>query len=256
LDAQQPCGADPSASADRSAHFPSASACVAASGAVKGILQLLVVALLGREIALLLASVQMLLFPEPEGKSFQAGRCHMRKQRDQSESTVSLRLWTYAEANKALPYIRAVVDSVREHWLEWQRARLQLKRLDARPGRPDRHALILRENADRDAERAHDELREALQELNALDIVCLDAVQGLALIPFDHGNDLAWFVFDLFAPNDLAWLFDSDPSDTRRPLFGTPALASTAPTAAIDHLMARGASLGNWPASVGDQPVS
>jgi hypothetical protein len=107
-------------------------------------------------------------------------------------------LWTHAKAIKALPYLRAIVRSVREAWLAWQRARLQLRRLDARPGRADRHALILRANADGDAVRAQEELREALHELNALDIVCLDAVQGSALIPFDHGNDLAWFVFDLF----------------------------------------------------------
>ena len=144
----------------------------------------------------------------------------MRDQRHQeAEETINVRLWTYAEAVKARPYLCSIVRSLREHWLESQRMRLQMRRLDARPGRPDRQALILRAEAAREAERAADHFNEALRDLEAIDVYCLDPARGLALIPFREGDELAWFVFDLFAPQGLeAWRFHADSLETRRPL--------------------------------------
>lgn len=146
----------------------------------------------------------------------------MSEQRNQeAEATIALRLWTYAEAVKAVPYLRSIVRSLREHWLEAQRARLQVRRIDARPGRPDRQTLLWREAAEREAERAEESLEETLNELLALDVYGLDPVKGLALIPFRQGDDLAWFIFDLFAPHGLAgWRFQADPLETRRQLVG------------------------------------
>jgi Uncharacterized conserved protein (DUF2203) len=134
----------------------------------------------------------------------------MRKQHHQEPaSTIPLRLWTYAEAVKALPYLRAIVRSLREHWLHLQRLQLQVRRLDARPGHPDRQALTLRAEAAREAELAEEHFAEALRELEALDVYPLDPSGGVALIPFRHGDDLAWFVFDLFAPQGLdGWRFE------------------------------------------------
>ena len=142
----------------------------------------------------------------------------MRDQRHQeAEETINVRLWTYAEAVKARPYLRSIVRSLREHWLESQRMRLQMRRLDARPGRPDRQALILRAEAAREAERATDHFHEALGELEALDVYCLDPAKGLALIPFRLGEDLAWFVFDLFDSDPIRfWRYQTDPLETRR----------------------------------------
>jgi hypothetical protein len=129
------------------------------------------------------------------------------------------RLWTYLEAVKAVPYLRSIVGSLREHWLEAQRVRLLARRLNTRPGRLGRQALILRAEAAREAELADGRLDEVLRELQALGVYSLDAAQGLALIPFRQGNDLAWFVFDLFAPRGLeTWRLDADPLETRRPL--------------------------------------
>src|SRR2546429_5240235 len=108
----------------------------------------------------------------------------MRDQRHQeAEETINVRLWTYAEAVKARPYLRSIVRSLREHWLESQRMRLQMRRLDARLGRPDRQALILRAEAARGAERATDQFHEAPHEMEALDGYCLDPAKGLALHP-------------------------------------------------------------------------
>jgi hypothetical protein len=144
----------------------------------------------------------------------------MRKQHHQEPaSTIPLRWWTYAEAVKALPYLRALVRALREYWLHLQRLQLQVRRLDARPGHPDRQDLTLRAEAAREAELAEEHFTEALRELEALDVFSLDPSGGVALIPFRHGDDLAWFVFDLFAPQGLdGWRFPADPLEKRRPL--------------------------------------
>src|SRR5262249_45427419 len=129
---------------------------------------------------------------------------------------------TYAEAVKALPYLRALLRSLREHWLHLQRVRLRLRRLEARRGRPDRQALILRAEAAREAELAEACFHEALRELEALDVSCLDPARGLALISFRQGDEQAWFALDLFAPPGLPALrIHADSLATPRPLPGT-----------------------------------
>ena len=144
----------------------------------------------------------------------------MRKQSDQqSEPSATPHLWTYEAALKAIPYLRAVVRSLREHWLQLQSARRQIQRLDSRPGLPDRQTLIRRAVAVKDLEQADMKLEETFEELKAIDVYCLDPAQGLALIPFGKGDELAWYVFDLFAPLGLeAWRFHDDPLEMRRPL--------------------------------------
>ena len=144
----------------------------------------------------------------------------MRKQHHQGEEpSITLHLWNYAQAVKAMPYLRAIVQALRERWLEVRRARLQLRRMDARPGRHDRHALIVRAEAARELEEAQGDFEQTLRELNGLDVYSFDPVQGVALIPFAQGENLAWFVFELFAPQGLeAWRFHADPLETRRPL--------------------------------------
>jgi hypothetical protein len=174
----------------------------------------------------------------------------------QPEPNIPQHLWTYPEAVSALPYLRGVARSLRQHWLEVQRARLQVRRIDARPGRPDRQALILRAEAARDVEWAGGALEETLQELKDLDVHCLDPAQGLALIPFRQGDELAWFVFDLFAPKGIeAWRLDADPPETRRALGEAldPAWREQLRAAAVDILMSRAtqaddrANLGGMP---------
>jgi hypothetical protein len=128
-------------------------------------------------------------------------------------------LWTYAAALRAVPYLRAVVRSLREHWLHVQSVRRQIQRLDCQPGRPDRQNLIRRAVAVQELDHADIELEETFDELKAIDVYCLDPGQGLALIPFGKGDELAWYVFGLFSPQGLeAWRLQSDPPETRRPL--------------------------------------
>jgi hypothetical protein len=144
----------------------------------------------------------------------------MRRQTDQQrEPIAALHLWTYEAALRAAPYLRAVVRSLREHWLQLQTVRRQIQRLDSRPGRPDRQTLIRRAVAVKELDQAAVKLEETFNELKAIDVYCLDPAQGLALIPFGKGDELAWYVFDLFSPQGLeAWRFHDDPLETRRPL--------------------------------------
>ena len=144
----------------------------------------------------------------------------MRKQSDQQpEPSATRRLWTYEAALRAIPYLRAVVRSLRELWLHCQSVRRQIERLDSHPGRPDRQTLIRRTLAVKELAQADMNLEETFDELEAIDVYCLDPAQGLALIPFGKGDELAWYVFDLFAAQGLeAWRFHGDPLEMRRPL--------------------------------------
>ena len=144
----------------------------------------------------------------------------MRKQTDQQpEPSATQRLWTYEAALRAIPYLRAVVRSLREHWLHVQSTRRQIERLDSRPGRPDRQTLVRRAVAVKDLDQADIQLEDTFDELKAIDVFCLHPAQGVALIPFGKGDELAWYVFDLFAPQGVdAWRFHGDPLETRRPL--------------------------------------
>lgn len=144
----------------------------------------------------------------------------MKRNRKKKERPVRvIKLWTYPQANKALPYLRSVAGSLREHWLEAQNKRNEVKRLDDRKGRPDFARLVARQNADTGKSEAEDRFSEALNELMGIDVYLLDPVQGVAFIPFKKGDNLAWFVFDLFDNEGLkTWRFHEDPIEMRRPI--------------------------------------
>jgi hypothetical protein len=131
----------------------------------------------------------------------------------------TLRVWTYAQARAAAPYIASIVCSLREHGLDALARRRAARRLADRPGRPDRKALIDLQEAERLARQAEDRFHDAAEELQELDIFSLDPIQGLALVPFLHNDQLAWYIFDHFDAQPFRfWRFQSDPDDTRRPV--------------------------------------
>ncbi len=52
-----------------------------------------------------------------------------------------------------------------------------------------------------------------------IDVYLLDPVRGVAFVPFQKEEELAWFVFDLFDCDDLkTWRFHQDPLEMRRPI--------------------------------------
>jgi hypothetical protein len=111
------------------------------------------------------------------------------------------------------------VRSIREHALEVRAQRRLVKRLAQKPGLPTRNDLIACQDAEQAARHADEHLRDAMEELQALDIHSLDPAQGTALVPFIQEGQLAWYIFDLFDDRPFRfWRFQSDPDTTRRHL--------------------------------------
>lgn len=142
-----------------------------------------------------------------------------RRNRKAKRRAELIPVWTYDQIHKALPYLSSVMRSAREHRLDAQTHDRHAGQLANRPGRPDRATLIDHEEALQTARHADERFHEALEELHSLGIYCLDPVRGEALVPFAHQEQLAWFIFDLFDPDQLQhWRFHTDPLETRHPI--------------------------------------
>ncbi len=142
-----------------------------------------------------------------------------RQPKGAKERAQTIQVWTYQQARTAAPYITSILRSLREHALEALLHHHRVKRLANRPGRPNRADLIAQHEAEKEAHRADDRFHDALDELQVMDIYTLDPIQGQALVPFVHNDQLAWYVFDLFDAQPLRfWRFQSDPEETRRPV--------------------------------------
>jgi hypothetical protein len=141
-----------------------------------------------------------------------------RRRRTKRGTLRAIRLWSYPDAAKALPYLRSITNSLRDHWLELQSKQLAARRLsDVR--KPSRHQRIALAETQSDLSSAEDNFETALAELMEHDVFLLDPVQGLSLIPFQEKEELAWYVFDLFDENGLmTWRYHKDPIETRRPV--------------------------------------
>jgi hypothetical protein len=135
------------------------------------------------------------------------------------KNETSIQIWTYTQAQAAAPYITSVVRSLREHALEALAHHRRAQQLADRPGRPNRTMILEHKEAEEQARLADERFEEAVSELQALDIYCLDPIRGQALVPFLHNNELAWYIFDLFDARPFSfWRFQSDPEETRRPV--------------------------------------
>jgi hypothetical protein len=145
----------------------------------------------------------------------------MKRRRNHKEERPirALRLWTYDEAARAVPYLRSVIGSLREHWLEAQHDRRAGELRGRERGRPDRKQLIANEELHARQERAETSFNEAIDELMSIDVYLVDPVRGVALIPFRKEDDLAWYVFDQFDDHGLrGWRYHNDPLEECRPL--------------------------------------
>lgn len=129
-----------------------------------------------------------------------------------------VRFWTRERALNALPYVRGVLRSLRDHKLQVRALRRRAKRLADLPGCPTRDALIAREEALREAQQAQTSYEEAWRELQVLNLKCPDALQGVVYFPIVHDNLLAWLIFDLHEEEPLqTWRYRDDPDGVSRP---------------------------------------
>ena len=71
-----------------------------------------------------------------------------RRRRTKRGTLRAIRLWTYPEAAKALPYLRSITNSLRDHWLELQSQHLAARRLGEvrKPSRQQRISLAETQN--------------------------------------------------------------------------------------------------------------
>lgn len=154
----------------------------------------------------------------------------MNKRRKEKERTQVVSVWTPEQARNALPYLTSIVQSLRDTHLEIRSRELRLQRLDSRPGRPDRKLLIEQNDLKKELDQLRRDHEDTLVELEQLNISAVNPVAGLVMIPFLHGDQLAWLVFELFeAPQLTAWRYHADELGTRRKLSELP-LGSGAPT--------------------------
>ncbi len=144
-----------------------------------------------------------------------------RNRRESKRQPQTIQVWTYDQAIQVLPYVESIMTSLREHQLAAIRHQLKIDRLNKKDGRPNRAEMIGHQETLAAAREAEDRLQDALEELHTLDIYSLDPIQGLALIPFALGDELAWFIYDLFDPKSLNfWRYHRDPIEMRRPVSG------------------------------------
>lgn len=142
-----------------------------------------------------------------------------RKRKQKRRRLRMIHLWSYPQAQKAVPYFRSITQSLRDNWIDLQNKRLEVDRLSQRPGKQDRDAILANARAVEERTQAEDRFADALNELMGIDVYLLDPVRGVAFVPFQKEEELAWFVFDLFEEGDLkTWRFHKDPLETRRPI--------------------------------------
>lgn len=142
-----------------------------------------------------------------------------RKHKRSKTKRQVVRVWTYPQATQALPYISSVMRSLREHWLDAQHHEARGRKLAEQAGRPDRATLVAQEEAAQDARRARERFNEAYEELQNIEVYCLDPNQGMGVIPFIQDEKLAWLIYDLFDGNKLNhWRFHDDSLEMRRPI--------------------------------------
>jgi Uncharacterized conserved protein (DUF2203) len=143
----------------------------------------------------------------------------MKPRKKKSERMRALRLWSWSEVTKAAPYLRSVIGSLREHWLEVLAAQRRLDKSTQQKSPLSRAQMIEHEARKDERQRAQDKFDDALEELNRVEVFLLDPVQGMALIPFRKEDDLAWYFFDHFSADGvIGWRYHHDPIEECRPL--------------------------------------
>jgi len=142
-------------------------------------------------------------------------KCHRRSDKEQQ----TIQLWTLEKAGALLPYLTSIIDSMREARLEGQAHATRVAKLEARHGRPKRDEILQIADEKTKVEEAGKRFQKAQEELQQLDVYCIHPVQGLAFIPFMNEGQLAWFIFDRFAPDPLRfWRYHLDRVDIKHPI--------------------------------------
>ena len=148
-----------------------------------------------------------------------------RKSKSKTRRLKVIRLWNYPEAASATPYLRSVMASLRTHYLDSLRLRLSIDRLSEK--KATRETLIAIDDARKELDHSQDAFKDNHRELRKIDIFLLDPLEGVALIPCQHNEELAWMVFEQFDKKGLVgWRWHKDDMDVRRPMKDFPSEAN------------------------------
>ncbi len=143
----------------------------------------------------------------------------MKRNRQSSKNQQTIQVWTLEQARSLVPYLTSIIDSMREARLENLAHATRAAKLEARHGRPNRDQILALADEKAKVQETEDRYKKAQEELQQLDVYCINAVQGLALIPFVNEDQLAWFIFDRFDADPLRfWRFHLDPVDVKHPI--------------------------------------
>lgn len=143
----------------------------------------------------------------------------MKPQRERTNRMQVMHLWTWDQVVKAVPYLRSITGSLREHWLDMHRAQRDLDRSAKNKAESKTRHLVHSQHRLEERDRARGQFEAALDELHGVEAYLIDPVQGTAVMPFRKEDDLAWYVFDHFAPRGvIGWRYEKDPVEECRPL--------------------------------------
>ncbi len=136
-----------------------------------------------------------------------------------SRDLIRLHPWTLARARSASGYLRQVLGSLREAWLDHAAAAHRIKKLDQRHGKANTKLLLELEEQKSNLQSHYQRIVEAVTEMAAIGAVPGPMHQGIGFLPVVNNQRLAWLIVDLFDEATLAgWRWHGEPEDIKRPI--------------------------------------
>ena|SRR5579859_3285478 len=131
------------------------------------------------------------------------------------------RTWTLTEVQSSLPLVRIILSSLREHALSFHSLRRDLVLMDKR--KLNKKEMIEQNKMRILLDEETENLRDCLDELSDLSVLCAESIGSVVIFPFTFNNDsqLGWFVYYYFG-NELYWRVDGEPLATKRSILQLP----------------------------------
>lgn len=133
--------------------------------------------------------------------------------------------WEYKAVINAVPYVKSLMNSIRDCTIQINGIKSRLKRLADKPGRCDRQRYDEIGDLKLQEIKKQTELDWSQEDLKSLGVLCYDAVQQIAMFYFrmKDGDSFsgAWFVYSI-VDKSITWRRDDDEYDVRRKIQDIP----------------------------------
>jgi len=147
------------------------------------------------------------------------GKAMKRPIKNASHDMIRLNPWTLERARSASAYLRQVLGSLREAYLDHAAAAHRLNKLEHRHGKADTKFLMEMDTQRNNLETHHNRIVEAVTEMAAIGAVPGPMHQGIAFLPVVNSKRLAWLIVDLFDEATLAgWRWHGESESVKRPI--------------------------------------